>query len=138
MATNPDPHGCFVASRAVFGEVDLDDGPQVPSPAPSTRFYDVNIGGIDYQKVDGKSVYPALQAIVSTAPDVRVFNLSFDTISLSLINSVKRSECLTLIQNLDNFIFQNDILVVVAAGNSPEGIQPTTPYPRHANDQTGS
>jgi len=61
-----------------------------------------------------------LQAIVSTAPDIRVFNFSFDTLPLDSIDTVKRVESLSLVQDLDNFIFQNDVLVIVSAGNSAQ------------------
>ena len=58
--------------------------------------------------------------------------MSFDAVdSLETMGEVKRSEIFSLVQDLDNFIFQNDILVVVAAGNSPPGLVPPTPYPKH-------
>jgi hypothetical protein len=38
------------------------------------------------------------------------------------------------VQDLDNFIFANDVLVVIAAGNSPPGVAPATAYPSHAED----
>jgi hypothetical protein len=65
---------------------------------------------------------------------VRVFNLSFDTKPLDLLDSTKRRENLILVQDLDNLIFRDDIIVVIAAGNSPPGVQPATPYPGHYDD----
>jgi hypothetical protein len=60
--------------------------------------------------------------------------MSFDsTVPLDQM-TVKASEALRLVQDLDNFIYQNDILVVIAAGNSRPGLIPATPYPRHFND----
>ena len=133
-ATPTDPHGCFVSSRVVFGDPDYSNGPPSETPNGAIRFYDINVSGINAGEIDGKSVLPALQAIVATAPDVRVFNLSFDAPPLDTIDPVKRSEFLLLVQDLDNLIFQYDVLVVISAGNSPQGIIPATEYPRHFDD----
>lgn len=133
-ATPTDPHGTFVTSRAVFGDRDYSEGPPPQTPTGDLRFYDINVSGLNLGDIEGKSVLPALQAIVGTAPDVRVFNLSFDLVPLPTMDPVKRSESLLLAQDLDNFIFQNDILAVISAGNSVPGIRPTTDYPRHFND----
>ena len=129
-----DPHGCFVSSRVVFGDPDYSNGPPAGTPSGTARYYDMNVSGSGAGEIEDKSVFPALQAVVSTAPDVRVFNMSFDSrLPLDAMSPVKRSEALSLVQDLDNFIFQNDILVVVAAGNSRPGVLPPTPYPRHMN-----
>src|SRR5260221_13579963 len=83
-------------------------------------------------EIEDKAIFPALQAIVATAPDVRVFNMSFDSVQpLDLISPVKRSELLRLVQDLDNFIFHNCLGVVVADGNIRPGFGLTTPYPAH-------
>lgn len=126
-------HGSMVASRVVFGDLDCSSGP--PSNLlGQCSFYDVNIA-LDNRRTDEKSVLPALEAIVGVAPDVRVFNLSIDNLrALDLEPPITRREKLILVQDLDNFIFARDVLVVVAAGNSPQGIQPATPYPRHMDD----
>ena len=129
------PHGCFVSSRVVFGDPDYSAGPPAQTPAGTARYYDINISGIRPGEIEDKGIYPALQAVVATAPDVRVFNMSFDTRDpLQSIAPVKQFETLSLVQDLDNFIFQNDIVVVIAAGNSSKGIPPSTPYPRHFDD----
>lgn len=125
------PHGCFVSSRVVFGDPDYASGLPTQTPLGTARYYDINVSGSVSGDIEGKSVYPALQAVVGTAPDVRVFNMSFDDSPLDQITPVKRAESLKLVQDLDNFIFQNDILVVVAAGNSPPGILPSPDYPQH-------
>jgi hypothetical protein len=129
-------HGCFVSSRLVFGNPDYSAGPPSRTPPGSAVFYDVNVSGIGPGDIDDKSVVnPALQAVVSTAPDIRIFNLSFDTERpLDLISAVKRSAYLDLVQDLDNFIFQNDVVVVVAAGNSTPGLAPSIEYPHHFTD----
>lgn len=131
-----DDHGCFVSSRVVFGDLDFSAGSLSRTPTGSACYYDINVSGVRPRDIDDKSVVnPALQAIVSTAPDVRVFNMSFDTDTpLDLISPVKRSEYLNLVQDLDNFIFQNDVLVIVTAGNSIPGLIPSATYPRHFED----
>jgi hypothetical protein len=120
-------HGSFVASRVVFGDPDFGGG--LPStPQGTCRYYDI-IACLNVEEIDDKSVVPAMTAVVGTAPDVRVFNLSFDTRPLGLLEKTKQRENLTLVQDLDNFVFQNDIVVVVSAGNSPTGVQPSAQYP---------
>jgi hypothetical protein len=125
-------HGSFVASRVVFGDPDFDDGPPV-TPTGLCRFYDVLVA-TSVNEIDDKSVVPSLQGIVATAPDVRVFNLSFDSRPLDLLEFTKRREILLLVQDLDNLIFRDDVFVVVSAGNSPPGVQPGQPYPGHFDD----
>jgi len=122
-----------VASCIVFGDLDCPTG--TPSnPAANCSFYDVNIA-LDNETTDEKSVLPALTAIVGVAPDVRVFNFSFDSRRpLDSETPTVRREKLILVQDLDNFIFANDVLVIVAAGNSPPGFVPATPYPRHLDE----
>lgn len=128
------PHGTFVSSRVVFGDPDFGGGPPGATPNGELRFYDINVSSARPGYIEDKSVLGALQTIVSTAPDVRVFNMSFDQLPLDTIESVKRSESLILVQDLDNFIFQYDIVAVIAAGNSPFGVIPRTPYPRNFED----
>lgn len=125
-------HGSFVASRVVFGDPDFGDGPP-STPVGRCRFYDALVA-TSAKDIDDKSVVTALQAIVATAPDIRVFNLSFDTRPLDLLEFTKRRENLLLVQDLDNLIFRDDLFVVVSAGNSPSGVQPSQPYPAHFDD----
>jgi hypothetical protein len=123
-------HGSCVASRVVFGSIQF--GEELP-PAECT-YYDVNIA-VDLNRTDEKNVLPSLEAIVGAAPDVRVFNFSFDSLRpLDSEDKVTRREKLILLQDLDNFIFARDVLVVIAAGNSPAGVIPSIPYPRHFDD----
>lgn len=124
-------HGSVVASRALFGDMN----PSVSNslPVPNLRFFDVNVASGPNQ-IDDKLLIAALQAVVSTSPDIRVFNLSFDCAPLGTQSQIKRDEYLRLAQDLDNFVFQNDVLVVVSAGNSPAGVIPATPYPNHYSD----
>ncbi len=126
-------HGSRVASRVVFGDIDCSAG--VPDNIQGAcSFYDVNVA-LDAEMLDEKSILPALEAIVAVAPDVRVFNLSFDNVRpLDAELPVVRREKLNLVQDLDNFAFARDVVIIVAAGNSPPGIIPATPYPRHFAD----
>jgi hypothetical protein len=126
-------HGSFVASRIVFGDIDSPER-RSPAPAGECRFYEVMVA-IDPENIYDKSVVPSMEAVVGTAPDVRVFNLSFDNrLPLDALSEIVRREKLLLLQDLDNFIFARDVLVVVAAGNSPRGVIPSSPYPQHYND----
>ncbi len=127
-------HGSRVASRVVFGDPDFSAGVHHQA-TPSCAFVDVNIA-TDANQIDDKAVVGALQAVVATYPDVRVFNLSFG--EYTPLNShlpVKRREKLLLLQDLDNFVFRSDVVVVVAAGNSPPGVVPIPNYPDHVDDQ---
>lgn len=125
-------HGSFVASRVVFGDSDFGDDLPV-TPAGTCRFYDILVA-VDHQDIDNKGVSRAIEAVVGTAPDVRVFNLSFDTAPLDQLDLIKQHENLLLVQDLDNLIFQYDLVVVISAGNSPPGVQPSTPYPMNYDD----
>lgn len=125
-------HGSLVASRVVFGDLDA-EGDAPSTPTATCRYYDALVAPA-LGKIDDKSVGPAIQAVVGSAPDVRVFNLSFDTSPLDLLEPTKRRENLLLVQDLDNLIFRDDIVVVVSAGNAPEGLVPNPPYPRHYDD----
>jgi hypothetical protein len=123
-------HGSFVASRIAFDE---QSGPPSAQLSANVRIFDVNVA-LGPRQIDHKNLLSALEATANTAPDVRVFNLSFDGEPLGLLPRVRRQEELILAQDLDNFIFQYDVLIVVAAGNSRGGIIPTSAYPMHFSD----
>ena len=126
-------HGSMVASRIVFGELDFHAG-VAPRPPGTCRFLDAMVAK-DPEAIEDKAVAPALQAIVATAPDVRVFNLSFgETRPLASYTPIEQRERLLLVQDLDNFIFANDVFVVLAAGNVARGIIPADAYPLHLDD----
>lgn len=126
-------HGSMVASRIVFGNADA-NSLQNGTAKPSCRYYDA-IVATSAVSIEDKAILPALEAIAATAPDVRVFNLSFDCLETwDTMDPVKKSEYLSLVQDLDNFIFANDIIAVVAAGNSPQNTAPATAYPGHHGD----
>lgn len=125
-------HAARVASRVVFGDPDFSSG--IVPVGGDCSFVDVNIAK-DAAAIDDKALLVALQAVVATYPDVRVFNLSFGEYApLQSHLPVERREKLILLQDLDNFIFRSDVVVVVAAGNSRPGIAPHLPYPGHIDD----
>lgn len=128
-------HGSFVASRVVFGDLDFGAGEQ-PRPPGQCQFLDVMVAR-DSDAIEDKAVLPALEAVVATYPDVRVFNLSFSgkRALASYRGMVAQREHLLPVQDLDNFVFARDVIVVFAAGNSAPGIVPTKPYPRHLDDE---
>lgn len=131
-------HGSFVASRIVFGDHDSPD--DLERAAGECSFYDAivaeypGVGGAS-NRVNDKLVMEALRGVRGASPDVRVFNLSFgDSRPLSAFQSVERREKRLLMQDLDNFVFATDSVIVVAAGNSSEGVVPNAPYPDHHSD----
>lgn len=131
-------HGAFVASRIVFGEHDTSD--DLARSAGRCSFYDAIVaeypdGGGANDRVNDKIVMDALRGVRGAAPDVRVFNLSFgDARPLADFAPVERREKRLMLQDLDNFIFASDTIVVVAAGNSRPGVIPTPGYPNHHAD----
>ncbi len=56
-------------------------------------------------------------------------------VPLDSFPAVERTNKRLSLQDLDNFIFANDKLVVVAAGNSEQGVAPDFDYPGHHEDQ---
>jgi hypothetical protein len=131
-------HGAFVASRVVFGECQSHD--DLTNCVGRCSFYDAMVG--DYpdntglaNRVNDKIVMDAIRGVRGAAPDVRVFNLSFgDARPLNAFPDVERREKRLLLQDLDNFIFATDAIIVVAAGNSPPGVIPNPAYPDHHAD----
>lgn len=131
-------HGAFVASRVVFGEVQ--SAAELNNAVGQCSFYDAMVG--DYQfgsgqmnRVNDKVVMDALLGVRGAAPDVRVFNLSIgDERPLATFSDIDQREKRLQLQDLDNFIFSNDVIVVVAAGNSKPGVAPSVAYPNHQND----
>jgi hypothetical protein len=126
-------HGSLVASRVVFGDLDFAAGLQ-PRPTAACRFLDVMVAK-DAHAVEDKAIAPALEAVVATYPDVRVFNMSFgEVLPMGSYSEIERRERLLLVQDLDNFVFARDVVVVIAAGNSPKGTTPANTYPLHIDE----
>ncbi len=127
-------HGSLVASRIVFGDQDFDQGIPAEALIGDCSFHDVNVAASSESIVE-KSVTRALEAVIGGAPDVRVFNLSFDNVrALDLESDIDRAEKLRLVQDLDNLVFARDVVIVLAGGNSRKGAIPATRYPRHFDD----
>jgi hypothetical protein len=125
-------HASTVASCAVFGAVDVSSG--VPGRlAGGCQVMDVMVSR-DAARIDDDIIVTALETVVATAPDVRVFNLSLGGPPLDGFAAVERREELIKLQDLDNLAFARDILLVIAAGNSPVGVVPDRPYPNHLED----
>lgn len=125
-------HGSKVASCVVFGRVDMSAGFMSP-PSGMCRVHDVMVS-IDDRRLDEEIVFGAISAVVGTAPDVRVFNMSYGGPPLDSFDEIERRERLIKTQDLDNLAFARDILMVVAAGNSALGVRPSKAYPGHVDD----
>ena len=126
-------HGAFVASRVVFG--DWPTANELDEAAGRCSYYDVVIADGYEDRINDKLVMDAMSGVRGAAPDVRVFNLSFgDRRPMADFPEVEQREKRLLLQDLDNFVFGNDVLVVVAAGNSQEGVAPNPAYPNHYTD----
>lgn len=130
-----DHHGSFVASRVIFGDIGiyLGDEPDLNSGACS--IYDINIGD-GPGRIYSEAIDSAIGVAVATAPDVRVFNLSFDIREpLNSYTGSLRDSLLRKLADLDNRAFSDDLLFVVAAGNSSSGAIPSPAYPFHYTDE---
>ena len=131
-------HGSFVASRVVFG--DCPSHEELMQSPGQCSFYDAIVAAhpIANQgevRINDKVVLPAMEGVRGAAPDVRVFNLSIgDDRALREFSAVEGREKRVLLQDLDNFVFKYDCIVVVAAGNSQRGVVPREPYPDHHAD----
>jgi hypothetical protein len=137
--TNVGDHGSRVASRVVFGEVDA--GRSGFEPPPGTcKFLDVTVpnfpDGNGESEFDDKAIFEALREVTRNYPDVRVINLSLGSrLPLSRLGEVVRQERYVQLQDLDNLAFEHDVIIVVAAGNTPPGVIPNVDYPGHVDEQ---
>ena len=135
-----DDHPSRVASRIVFGDVAI--GPAFVPPRGRCQYLDVvvpaysaTIGEVATIELDDKAIQHVIAAVATSYPDVRVFDFSFGSYQpLARLDEHRRHERLIELQDLDNFIFANDLIVGVAAGNSPPGAVPNQPYPGHIDD----
>lgn len=126
-------HGSFVASRVVFGNWATAD--ELHAASGRCAFYDVVVGEGYMDRINDKVIMSAMAGVRGAAPDVRVFNFSFGDIKpLRDFTEVEQREKRLLLQDLDNFVFANDIVVVVAAGNAQAGLMPDPAYPQHYDD----
>ena len=128
-------HGSKVATRVVFGDVKCDlNGQPIETLEPACSVYDVRLGD-GPGEIYTSAIDSAMRSLTEAAPDVRVINMSFDSNrDLSAFEGSYRDAVLRQVADLDNRIFANDLLVVVAAGNSIPGVVPQLPYPHHIDD----
>ncbi len=131
-----DAHGSLVASRIVFG--DFEHNPDMSKDAliGDCSFFDVRVGNGQSEggdsHIDPEAINQAVGIVTGTAPDIRVFNLSIDSKwPLESFEGSHRDAWLRRLEDLDNRAFSEDILFVVAAGNSRAGLVPEPPYPHH-------
>jgi Subtilase family len=123
-------HGSNVASRIVFGEVN----DPVAIPAADCRFLDVRVSDVN-GAIDTKTVLAGLDATATALPDVRVYNLSINSpVPLTELDRESQKEWHRVLREVDNFSFERDMAVVVAAGNVPAGIVPAPGYPHHVDN----
>jgi hypothetical protein len=129
-------HGSHVASAIVFGHTRAPVGAAPESmPPPTCRVFDV-LGGWTYKRAEVPDELwdQAIDAVIGQNPDIRVFNLSLGGPRLNTLRDKEREEKLRYLQDLDNHAFARDLLLVIAAGNSPPGLTPANRYPAHLDD----
>lgn len=137
-----DSHGSSVASRVVFGDLDFVTNPNT-LPQPTCSYFEVRAA--DKHSTANKilirveSVAVAVSNAISSAPDVRVFNLSFDSEksldALREVNPTYFRHVIKAMEDFDNLAFDEDALLVIAAGNVDGGNIPIPSYPRHDTDK---
>lgn len=130
-------HGSQVASALVFGQHVHERAPAATSfPPPTCRVFDM-LGGwtANRAEVPDELWDRAIDAVVATSPDVRVFNLSLGGKRLAAFSPKVREEKLIYLQDLDNRSFVQDVLLVYSAGNSVAGVAPPSGYPEHFDDE---
>lgn len=133
--TVPDGHGSFVASRVVFGDIEMGDEDTPTRLVARCSVYDVNLsdrGPNGSTAIRSCSLLSSIQRLRDAAPDVRVLNFSFDAPNdLATYEGGYREKLLREMADVDNRAFADDLLIVVAAGNTPPGLKPNPEYPNH-------
>ena len=139
-----DDHGSSVASRVVFGDLDFNANSNT-LPQPTCSFFEVRAADKSSNAnkilIRAESVAAAVSNVINSAPDVRVFNLSFDSErSLDALRETAPSyfrQVRKVMEDFDNLSFDEDTLLVIAAGNVKPGNIPNPEgrYPRHFTDE---
>ena len=139
-----DDHGSSVTSRVVFGDLDFIAHSNI-LPQPTCSFFEVRAAdkrsNANKILIRAESVAAAVSNVINGAPDVRVFNLSFD--SERSLDALKETapayfrQVLKVMEDFDNLAFDEDTLLVVAAGNVKSGNipNPESRYPEHFTDE---
>jgi hypothetical protein len=126
-------HGTQVASKIVFGHCDPRNQNGLLTKY-RCKFADILITK-DAEHIEDKAVVSALNSAASNFRDIRTFNMSFgDLVPLESFSEQDRGEKLSQLRDLDNLIFNEDILVIVAAGNSSPNLRPNPQYPDSYKD----
>ncbi len=141
-----DSHGSSVASRVVFGDLDFVANPYT-LPQPTCSYFEVRSAAktstTNVIRIRAESVATAVLNVINSAPDVRVFNFSFDSEkSLDTSKAIPASppyltyfqQLMTVMADFDNLAFDEDTLLVIAAGNVDAGNIPVPGYPKHHAD----
>lgn len=129
-------HGSQVASALIFGRTSFPGEPDPNRmPSPSCRVFDM-LGGwtIRNAEVPDELWDRAIDGVLGTAPDVRVFNISLGGRRKEELRPKELEEKLRYLQDLDNHAFARDVLLVFAAGNSRPGVEPGVKYPKHIDE----
>lgn len=139
-----DDHGSSVASRVVFGDLDFIAHSNI-LPQPTCSYFEVRAAerrsNANRILIRAESVAAAVSNVINGAPDVRVFNLSFDSErSLDALRETAPAyfrQVLKVMEDFDNLAFDEDTLLVVAAGNVKPGNipNPESRYPGHFTDE---
>jgi hypothetical protein len=136
-----DSHGSSVASRVVFGDLDFVANPNT-LPQPTCSYFEVRAADkrstATKIQIRAESVVGAVFNVTNSAPDVRVFNLSFDSEkplnALQEVNPAYFRQVIKVMEDFDNLAFDEDTLLVIAAGNVDAGNIPVPGYPKHHAD----
>lgn len=125
-------HGTQVASCVAYGRSGATD---VLDPSQATcQVVDVMVPlASNPPRVDCPTAVNGIAAVVATQQGVRIFNLSFDSDSTREMDEPTKKSWMSMVQDLDNLAFDQDLVCVVSSGNTKSS--PTSaPYPTHIND----
>lgn len=130
-------HGSQVASALVFGHRVHDRAPTAADfPSPTCRVFDM-LGGWTFRgtEVPDELWERAVESVLGTARDIRVFNLSLGGHRLETMWPKEREEKLRYLQDLDNRAYAADLVLVYSAGNTERGVGPGQAYPNHLDEE---
>ena len=132
-------HGSYVASALVFGDIGEENANSQALPPAACRIYDLQGTWTNKETrfdVPDEVMVGTIRATLALDQSVRVFNLSLAGPRLATLKGVSQREKLAQLQDLENLSFARDVLLVIAAGNSPPGVQPKKDYPKHVDEES--